>query len=107
MAGLTAYLPLLLLGLMARATSLVDLNPPFDLLTSVWVIGPLLVLLLIEIALDKVPGIASMNDAVQTVVRPLAGGVLFAAGDTMLTPIHPALPFVAGIFVAGAVHALK
>ena len=107
MAGLNAYLPLLLLGLMARATSLVGLQPPFDLLTSVWAIGPLVVLLLIELVLDKVPGVASMNDAVQTVVRPLAGAVLFAAGDTTLAPVHPALPFVAGIFVAGAVHTLK
>ena len=37
------------------------------------------VLLLAELVLDKVPVVDHVNDAVQTLVRPTVGGVIFAA----------------------------
>src|SRR5574337_1007460 len=78
-SGLNAYIPLLVVALAARFTNLVKLNPPFDLLTNGWVIGALAVLLLIEIIVDKIPAADSLNDVVQTFIRPTAGAVLFAA----------------------------
>ena len=48
-AGLNAYLPLLIVGLLARCTDLVQLRPPWDALSSWWAIGILGVLLVIEI----------------------------------------------------------
>ena len=106
-AGLNAYLPLLLVALLARYTNLITLNPPWDLLTSGWVIGLLTVLLLIEMFVDKVPAVDTANDVIQTVMRPAAGAVLFAASAGVVGEIHPVLALACGLLVAGGVHAVK
>jgi hypothetical protein len=106
-AGLNAYLPLLVVALLARFTDLVKLNPPWDVLTSWWVIGTLVVLLIIETLVDKVPAADTVNDVVNTVVRPAAGAVLFAANSGSLGEVHPALALVCGLLIAGGVHAAK
>ena len=38
-AGLNAYIPLLVISLMARFTDLIKLGKPWDALTSWWIIG--------------------------------------------------------------------
>ncbi len=106
-AGLNAYLPLLIVALTARFTSLINLQPPFDWLTNPWVIGLLAVLLLIEIVADKVPLVDNANDVIQTVIRPAAGAILFAANANVITDVHPALALGAGILIAGGVHTAK
>lgn len=106
-AGLNAYLPLLIVALTARFTNLINLQPPFDWLISPWVIALLAVLLLIEIIADKVPVVDHANDVIQTVVRPAAGAILFAANANVITDIHPALALGAGILLAGGVHTAK
>jgi hypothetical protein len=106
-AGLNAYLPLLIVALTARFTSLINLQPPFDWLTNPWVIGLLAVLLLIEIFADKVPLVDHANDVIQTVVRPAAGAILFAANANVITDVHPALALGAGLLLAGGVHTAK
>ena len=63
-AGLSAYLPLLIVALTARFTNLIELRPPFDWLTNPWVIGVLVVLLLIETVADKTPGVGHGNDLI-------------------------------------------
>lgn len=106
-AGLNAYIPLLIVALLARFTNLIKLESPWDALTSWWVIGLLVVLVLIEFFADKVPAINHVNDAIQTFVRPAAGAILFAGSAKVLTDIHPVLSLAAGILVAGTVHAVK
>jgi hypothetical protein len=106
-AGLNAYLPLLVVALLARFTDLITLSPPWDTLESWWVIGVLTVLLLIEILVDKVPAVDSINDAIQTFIRPVAGAVLFAASAGVISEAHPVLAMIAGLLVAGGVHAAK
>ncbi len=86
-AGLNAYLPLLIVALTARFTNLINLQPPFDWLTNPWVIVLLAVLLLIEIFADKVPLVDHANDVIQTVVRPAAGAILFAANANVVTDV--------------------
>jgi len=54
-AGLNAYLPLLVVALMARFTPLIELRTPWTALTSGWTIGVLVVLLIVETVADKVP----------------------------------------------------
>ena len=68
--GLNAYLPLLIVGLLARFTDLVTLKAPWDTLENPWVLGVLAVLLVIEMTVDKIPAVDSVNDVIQTVVRP-------------------------------------
>jgi hypothetical protein len=106
-AGLNAYLPLLVVALMARFTDLVTLNSPWDALESWWTIGVLAVLLLIEMLVDKVPAVDSVNDVIQTFVRPVAGAVLFASNAGVIGEAHPVLAMVCGLLVAGGVHAVK
>jgi hypothetical protein len=106
-AGLNAYLPLLVVALMARFTDLVTLNPPWDALESWWTIGVLAVLLLIETLVDKVPAVDSANDVIQTLIRPAAGAVLFAANAGIIGDAHPVLALICGLLVAGGVHTVK
>lgn len=106
-AGLNAYIPLLVVALLARFTDLITLNPPWDTLTNPWVIGLLVVLLVIEFFADKVPAINHVNDLIQTVVRPAAGAIVFAASAQVISDIHPVLAMGAGLLVAGGVHAVK
>ena len=105
-SGLNAYIPLLIVALTARFTSLVKLNPPFDVLTSGWVIGALLVLLAIEIVVDKIPAADTLNDVIQTFVRPAAGAILFAASTNVIN-LHPVIAVILGLILAFGVHAAK
>jgi hypothetical protein len=106
-AGLNAWLPLLIVGLLGRFTNLIKLNPPFDLLTNGWVLLTLSVLLLIEIFADKIPAVDTVNDMIHTFIRPTAGGILFAAHSGAVGGIDPVVAFVLGLLAAGSVHAVK
>jgi Domain of unknown function (DUF4126) len=106
-AGLNAYIPLLIISLLAKFTNLITLSEPWDTLESPWIIGLLVVLILIEFFADKVPAVNHINDAIQTFVRPVAGALLFAASAKVLTNVHPIISLAAGLLVAGSVHAVK
>lgn len=106
-AGLNAYVPLLIVALVGRFTDWFTLSDPWEAMTSWWVIGALIVLGTIEFFADKLPVVNHVNDLIQTFVRPAAGGVLFAANSDVITDIHPVLALVAGMLVAGGVHAVK
>jgi hypothetical protein len=106
-AGLNAYIPLLVIAILAKFTDLIHLNPPFDTLESPWIIGLLVVLSLVEFFADKVPAVNHINDAIQTFVRPAAGAIAFAAAANVITDLHPVIALGAGLLVAGSVHAVK
>lgn len=106
-AGLNAYIPLLVVSLLARYTDLFRLSEPWDAMSSPWVIGVLVVLSLVEFFADKVPAVNHVNDLIQTLVRPVAGALVFAASAQVITDIHPVLSLTAGLLVAGSVHAVK
>jgi hypothetical protein len=106
-AGLNAYLPLLVVALLARFTNLVTLSEPWDMLTNWWVIGTLAVLLIIETVVDKVPAADTVNDIINTVIRPAAGAIVFAANSGSLGEVHPVLALICGLVIAGGVHAVK
>jgi hypothetical protein len=106
-AGLNAYLPLLVVALTARYTHLIQLQEPWNILTSGWVIAVLVVLMVIEMTVDKIPAVDTINDIVQTLGRPAAGAILFAANSGVIGDLHPALALIAGLLVAGGVHAAK
>lgn len=106
-AGLNAYIPLLVVALLAKFTDLLTLRPPWDALESWWIIGLLVVLSLIEFFADKVPAVNHINDLIQTFVRPTAGAIAFAASANVITDVHPVLSLGLGLLVAGGVHAVK
>jgi hypothetical protein len=105
-AGLNAYIPLLVVALLARLTPLITLSEPYDALSNWWVIGTLAVLLVVEILVDKIPAVDTINDIIHTFIRPAAGAILFAA-TTNTIGIHPVLAAILGVILAGGVHAVK
>jgi hypothetical protein len=106
-AGLNAYVPLLIVALLARFTNLIHLREPWTALTSGWTIAVLILLLLVETLADKIPAVNHANDVIQTFIRPAAGAILFAASSNVISDIHPVLAIVCGILVAGSVHMVK
>lgn len=109
-AGLNAYIPLLMVALATRFPlndPLLKLSEPYDVMGSWWAIGILTVLLFIEMTVDKIPAVDTLNDGIQTFIRPAAGAILFAANANVITDIHPILALAAGLILAGGVHAAK
>ena len=106
-AGLNAYIPLLVVGLLARYTTLITLKEPWDTLANPWIILLLCVLVIIEMLADKVPAVNHINDVIQTFIRPVAGAILFAASAKVFTQVSPVLALASGILVAGTVHVAK
>ncbi len=106
-AGLNAYIPLLVIGVIAHYTDWLILHNPWDLLANPWILIVLGILVIIEMLADKVPAVNHINDAIQTFIRPAAGAIAFAASTNVITDIHPALALIAGLLVAGSVHAVK
>lgn len=106
-AGLNAYIPLLIVALLARFTNLVHLSRPYDALANGWVIGALVALVAVEAVADKIPAIDTVYNLLQSLARPAAGAILFAASSKVITDVHPALALICGLLVAGTVHAAK
>jgi hypothetical protein len=116
-AGLNAYIPLLIMGLMARFTDAIALPSGWQWLSDGWVIAILALLLAVEVVADKVPMVDHVNDVVQTVVRPTAGGIVFGAGSSSQTATvtdpgsffssHQWVPIAAGVLIAFCVHGAK
>ena len=113
-AGLNAYIPLLAVGLLARFTDLLTLPAGYTWLENPWVLGAVAVLLAAEVVLDNVAVVDHVNDAIQTVVRPTVGGVIFAAttaaerhDSSQWMRDHPWVGIVLGVLVALLVHGAK
>lgn len=116
-AGLNAYIPLLILGLAGRFLDFVVLPAGWAWLENEWVLGILGVLLVIEVVADKIPVVDSVNDWLQTIVRPVAGGIAFGTGSASETAVvtDPAsffttsawVPVAIGVVLALATHVTK
>lgn len=116
-AGLNAYIPLLTMGLLARYSDAINLPNGWQWLSNGWVLVILALLLAVEVVADKVPVVDHVNDIVQTVVRPTAGGLAFGAGSTSETVTvadpssffgsHQWVPIVSGVLIALTVHGVK
>ncbi len=106
-AGLNAYIPLLIVGVIAHYTDWIKLNTPYDLLANPWVLIVVGVLLIVEMLADKFPAVNHVNDAIQTLIRPAAGAIVFAASANVITGVHPVIAILCGLFVAGSVHTVK
>lgn len=113
-AGLNAYIPLLVVGILANFSDRVKLPDGYAWLSNWGVIAVIAVLLAAEMVLDKIPAVDSVNDMIQTAVRPASGGVVFSAttaaaelDQSTWMAENPWLGWLLGIVVALAVHAMK
>lgn len=105
-AGLNAYIPMLLLSILANQ-HVIRLAHPYDVIGKPWCVAILAVLCVIELIIDKVPGGDHVNDAIQTFIRPTAGAILFASQMGTITHVHPGVWITIGLLFAGGVHAVK
>lgn len=105
-AGLNAYIPLLAVSL-AQQFGWLELKEPFNVMGEWWMIAIIAVLLVIEIVADKVPAVDHINDVIQTFIRPAAGGIVAVAAAGSTTNVSPWLLVLAGVLLAGGVHAAK
>lgn len=113
-AGLNAYIPFLIVALLARFTDVVNLPAGFTWVESTWAIVVCVVLLIGEVVVDKIPALDSVNDALGTVIRPASGAVVFAAtaaaanlDNSAWMTDHPWVGLVGGAIVAGIFHTGK
>ena len=108
--GLNASLPLLIVSLLARM-GLIQLAPPFDALESDIAFWGLLVLAVIEFAMDKVPALDSVGHALMLPVATAAGAILFASQTgtikSMDSGVAVLASLLAGAAIAGTVHVTR
>lgn len=114
-AGLNAYIPFLIVAVIARFTDVIELPQSYAWIESTWSIGIAAVLLFTEVVLDKIAVVDSINDAVATFIRPTVGGLIFAAtsaaqqveDQSSWMQDNPWVGIVLGVVISGAVHATK
>ena len=106
-AGLRAFLPLL--GLAAAAHfGYVHLNGQFAWLRSDTALVTLAIAAVAEFLADKVPVVDHALDALQTIIRPLAGALAVAGTQQHLDPATAAiLGLILGAPLAGGLHLTK
>ena len=113
-AGLNAYIPFLVVALIARFTDYITLPVGYEWIESNWAIGIGAALLLAEIILDKIPAVDTINDTIQTFIRPSMGGLIFAAttaaaelDNSAWMKANPWVSVVLGVVISGLVHTGK
>jgi len=108
--GLNATLPLFIVSLLARL-GLIHLAPPYDALASDIAFWGLLVLAVVEFAVDKVPALDSVGHAVMLPVAAAAGAILFASQTGAISSMDSGLgvlvSLLAGGAIAGTVHVAR
>lgn len=76
-SGIRLYAVLLVVGLVGYA-GWVDLPPGLAILQHPWVLGAAAAMVLVEFVADKIPGVDTVWDALQTFIRIPAGAALAA-----------------------------
>ncbi|MCB9438120.1 MAG: DUF4126 domain-containing protein [Anaerolineales bacterium] len=111
-AGLNAYLPLLLFNLAVRFELIDAEGATAEKLASWQALAIFSILLIVEMIVDKVPVLDTLNDIVGTVIRPVAGAALMSASTGSLqNDIDPTtlqwIALITGGISAGSVHGVK
>lgn len=111
-SGLRAYFPLLAVAIGSHISTgngqpLIPLSQPFQALGTWWVVALLVVLVIGEFTVDKIPGLDHVSDAFHTIVRPLSGAVIMAGTDNPLSERSIWAAAVVGAVLALTVHTAK
>lgn len=111
-SGLRAYVPLLAVAIGSHMTPgngqpLITLSKPFQALGTWWFVVLLVVLVLGEFTVDKVPGLDHVSDAFHTFVRPLSGAIIMAGTSNPLSEKSIWAAAVVGAVLALTVHTAK
>lgn len=111
-SGLRAYFPLLAVAVASHLTggsgqALIPLSKPFQALGTPWFIVLLVVLMLGEFTVDKLPVIDHISDAIHTIIRPLSGAIIMAGTSNALSERNVWVAAIIGAVLALTVHTAK
>ena len=106
-AGLNAYIPLLVVGLLSRFTDLIHLGKPFDALENPIVLLVIAVLALLDFIGDKIPAVDHTLHAVGLIVAPIAGAIVAMAASSDAGSISPILAAICGVILAGTTQTAR
>ena len=105
-SGINLYAAIVTLGVMS-ATGNIDLPPDLEVLANPLVIGAAGLMFFIEFFADKVPGVDSGWDTIQTFIRIPAGAILAAGAVGDVSAGAELAAAIAGGSLAGATHFTK
>ena len=105
-SGLRLYMTLFMAGMLGRMGWL-ELPSALQVLQSPWVLGVAGVLFVVEFLADKIPGVDSAWDAVQTFIRIPAGAILSVAALGQMDPAWTAVAALLGGTLAAGAHFTK
>lgn len=111
-AGLRAYFPLLAVAVGSNITGangqpIIPLTPAFKHLGSIWFVVLLVILVLAEFTVDKIPIIDHISDALHTIIRPLSGAIIMAGTSNPISDHNIWAAAVVGAVLALVVHSTK
>lgn len=106
-AGLNLYATISIVGLAARFGLIGPLPGSLSALSSWWVIGIALVLMVIEFIASILPAVASIWDTVHSLIRPPAAAALAAAAAWHGDPAFVLIAALLGGSLAVATHTTK
>lgn len=110
-AGLRAVATLFAIGVVSDITisghPLLALHGNFTVLGSTPMLILLGVLTVVEIIIDKFPGLDNLNDVIHTVIRPVVGAVIVAGTSNTLSDTNVWVAAAAGAVLAFGVHVTK
>jgi hypothetical protein len=105
-SGLRLYMTLVMAGTLGRMGWL-ELPSALKVLESPWVLGVAGVLLVVEFLADKIPGVDSAWDAIQTFIRIPAGAILSVAALGQMDPAWTVVAALLGGTLAASAHFTK
>src|SRR5690349_7809229 len=105
-AGLNAYIPLLVVGLLGRYTDMLHLQAPFDLLENPWVLLAIAVIALLDFVGDKIPAVDHALHLVGVIIHPSAGAILGLAAASAGS-VDPTFAAICGLIAALLTHAAR
>lgn len=98
-AGIRAFLPLLVIGILAR-TGYMQVGESFSWISSTPALITFGTAALIEILGDKIPAVDHFLDSAGVAIKPVAATILFA---TVIVRMDPLLAVVLGLIAGGSI----
>ncbi len=106
-AGLNAYIPMLIAGLLIRFGAF-TFGEPYDLMATTPALVIVTLMLVLEVTSHRIPVVDHVEGMIQMLIRPISGAVLFAGTVTGTDAASSeSLALVAGLLLAAGVHATK
>jgi hypothetical protein len=104
--GLNTTLPVLLIGL-AHTLGLARLAPPYDTLGEPVVLVVLVLLVVLELAGDKLSGLDTLLQTIQLPVTLVAGAIMAGTQAPWINASYSELVLLLGLATAGGIHLIR